>query len=648
MSVKVKRERPSRRQHHRVTAPLLVTIGGHTVRVSDWSLGGLRVDDFPGKLPVKNRKIELHLSLPFQGFEISFSVQSKVVRTDPKSGMFAVQFVDLDERERELMEHFVSEIIRGSMVEVEDTIQRIDVPVTPVSTEPDPNPEREMPSWRRPMRTLFFSAFYIVVGFFVFSYVGLMLYANFYRLEVQSAVISAPIETVRAQFDGRISWTAFRPGDPVRKGDIILRVEDNLLEKTIDLARVEIGEREARLAYLRQRHAEEQRRMESLANIERKNVAQVKLDVERLEAEFKAAEARYRRLAKLHSDGFATKSNLEAAEKEMIGAKKRLERARVELSSRTALAKANQSRWHYNGSNFVGEIARLEAEIAYAKRAIALARKKYEALLRHRKRLAVRAPFDGIILELPRADQSAIKEGETIALIEKAGERHVLAYLRQSEILKVGLGDEALGYLPALGETLKLEVAKIDRTRGFIDEQHSRYSWRGSKDRTAQVLLKFTDEKLARGKSARHRPGLPVVVIFKRRSTNQLLDEIRRRLGVLMATAALEDKGVVRRLSIGLESVKPYTTTLLPPTEAALAKLREVSLRMASATVPAAFWLNHCRCLTFSGTLSHFKKYVLSLARAGVAVSRYVFEPMSHLRRPRPPAQDDLVPEPLS
>ena len=42
--MKILRERPSQRLHHRVTTPLRVTWRDATVRAADWSLSGLRVE----------------------------------------------------------------------------------------------------------------------------------------------------------------------------------------------------------------------------------------------------------------------------------------------------------------------------------------------------------------------------------------------------------------------------------------------------------------------------------------------------------------------------------------------------------------------------------------------------------------------------
>ena len=134
MAVKVRRERPDQRRHHRVTAPLYVTLSGHRVKAADWSLGGLRIEDFPGEMPAPLAPLELVLTLPFQGFDVTFDAKAEVVRANPEAGMIAVRFIELGERERELMSHFLEELVRGSMVDVEDTIQRIIK--SPVDGEP--------------------------------------------------------------------------------------------------------------------------------------------------------------------------------------------------------------------------------------------------------------------------------------------------------------------------------------------------------------------------------------------------------------------------------------------------------------------------------------------------------------------------------
>lgn len=536
MVVKVRRERPDQRRHHRVTAPLYIDYGGYRLRAADWSLGGFRVENFPEQLPEIGAELALHLSLPFQGFDVSFDAKAEVVRDDPLAGMFACQFTELGERERELMSHFIEELVRGSMVDVEDTIQRIDVPVTPASLEPDVNPISKVPVQRWPVKAFVMTSIYAVLGIFVFGYIALLSYSNFYRMEVQTAVIAAPVEAVAAQAEGRVVWTGLKPGDPVKRGQVVVNLLDNKLEREIELADVAIAEEKAKLLFLKQRQADELQRMHSFAKVEMKNVEQSKLDVEALKAQLQAAKNHFARMKHLQARGFTTDAKYDEAAQQVVTAQKRLESAELELRSRMSLAKTNIGKRHYTGRNLVGNMGLLDAQSKLASNKVELAAKKKQILLNARKRLSVVSPYDGTILDLPKIDQGHVKRGDIIAIIEQRKKRHVTAFLTQDEVQKVGLGDEALLYVPALGETLKGRVTVIDRTSGFVKEQEQRhrpgYNWRGPTDRSAKVLLKFEEpEKIADWQT--YRSGLPVIVVFPQRSTNSLMSSIKKRFASL-------------------------------------------------------------------------------------------------------------------
>lgn len=116
-------------------------------------------------IPVAGAELPFHLTLPFQGFDVSFDIKAEVVRTNAAEKMFAVRYTEIGERERELMQHFIEELVRGSMSDVEDTIQRIDVPVTPARLEPDTKKiPGAMPVRRWPVKTVVMTTFYALAG----------------------------------------------------------------------------------------------------------------------------------------------------------------------------------------------------------------------------------------------------------------------------------------------------------------------------------------------------------------------------------------------------------------------------------------------------------------------------------------------------
>ncbi|MEO0729122.1 MAG: PilZ domain-containing protein, partial [Pseudomonadota bacterium] len=367
MAVKVKRERPDQRRHHRVTAPLFVDVGGWRLRATDWSLGGLRLDNYPDAVPEPGTEIDLHLTLPFQGFEVAFDAKAEVVRNDPASGMFAVQFTEIGERERELMSHFIEQLIRGSMTDIEETINRIDVPVTPASLKPDASPAADVPVKRWPIKTLVMTGVYAILGLVVFGYTAMLVYTNFFRLEVLTAVVTAPVDQVRARADGRVVWQeGIAEGVLVREGQLLVAVMDTELEREIELAEINIRQQEAKLLYLRQRQTDEMKRAENFAEVELKNVRQSRLALEALQAELATAVLKLNRISRLHKKGFATDVQRDEAERDVIALRKKAGQAKVELDSRASLADTNKGRRLYTGENIVGELGEIEAQVSLA------------------------------------------------------------------------------------------------------------------------------------------------------------------------------------------------------------------------------------------------------------------------------------------
>jgi multidrug resistance efflux pump len=553
MAVTIKRERPDQRRHHRVTAPLFVSVDGHRLRATDWSLGGLRLDGFPGELPGAGAEKTFQLTLPFQGFDVSFEVKAEVVRTDPAAKMFAVRYTQIGERERELMQHFIEELVRGSMSDVEDTIQRIDVPVTPAKLEPDMKPtaataapaSSRAPSGkpvsqvrtlrRLPVKAFTMTAIYGVLGFFVFGYAGVLAYTNLFRLEVQTAVITAPVSTVTASSDGEIAWRNVKPGDPVKEGQVVVDVFDHQVERDIELADIAVTEQKAQLAVIKQRIADELDKMKGFANLEIKNVQQTKLELDSLKAQAETAEALAQRQKYLLDKGFTTATLAETAQTSAVAARKLFEAKRIELTSRSELAEANIGTRFYNGTNLIGDLKQLEAQQKLAEYEIQVYQKKREAAEHQRNRIAVVAPFDGTILDLPRQTKTQIRRGDIIATIEQRKDRRILAYLNQDQVNRVGLGDTATIYIPSLGETLGARVKLVDRTTGFTHEEDTRvnpgYSWRGPTDLSAKVTLEF-DEPAKVADFEKYRSGLPVVVLFERRGTNSVWASIKRKISM--------------------------------------------------------------------------------------------------------------------
>jgi len=254
--MKITREKACQRLHHRVSTPLHVLIAGKEYSASDWSLGGLRVTNWDQwqRNDLLGEILPCKFELPFQGFNIAFEVETEVVRASETNTELGLKFLDLDDRQIELLNHFVEQLVRGSMTSIEDTILRIDSPVTPVSTKPDPSPAHQVPVHRFPMKMLAMSTVYAVIGMALMFLIGITVYENFLNIKVKSAFTASPIEPLTSLVDGRIRTVNTPLHTDTASGETLLSIESPNIVKRIEEAKIFIEQKQLELEAHRKRH----------------------------------------------------------------------------------------------------------------------------------------------------------------------------------------------------------------------------------------------------------------------------------------------------------------------------------------------------------------------------------------------------------
>ncbi len=518
MSLSVEYERPCDRLHYPVTAPLFVTFRDQRYRASEWSLEGLRIDNVKKPLPAIGEEIEAGFTLPFDGFDISYRAKITILRHTEDGAGIVARFVDLGEREERLMTYFITELLRGSMSSFKDMIQRIDVPVTPVSIEPDAKvqltqkPQKGWRSWLR--KSYVMPVLYGIMGLVVFGYTAMVAYANIFKMVVESAVVGGRVEVMRSQADGRLVYDGITEGQRVPEGQVIARIEDPDLDQKIQSAAIAIRKKEAELAYLETLYQSENRRMAEYARLQKGKTSTWKKRIAGLEKQVRYAKKRYLRLKHLHKKKLVTWKRLDEAKEKLLRLEKDLSQAREELLVLKNFQQRNKEKQFYNGRELIGNVSKLKAQIALLQRQINLVREEHRLLLKQRDQRVIKAPFHGLIVELPRFSNSGVQRGDVVAILEPAGRLQVTAYLTQEEILKVALGDRATVYIPALDRSVPAKIVTVNRRYGFVDAAQSRYTWRASDERNAQVILEIT----AKQEDIKDiKAGLPAVVIFSDR-----------------------------------------------------------------------------------------------------------------------------------
>lgn len=527
--MKIEREHASQRRFHRLNAPLYIKLDDQDpIKAADWSLGGLAIAGVQGKLPKIGETLSLGLSLPFQGYDISFDAEVEVVRHDVASSLIGCQFSNLSERSHDLLNYFTEDLIRGHMGSVEDSICRIDVPVTPISTKPTTNHISETPIHRVRLRTVIMSLFYVLFGLFVFTYLGILIYSNFMRLEVTSSVVSSQLQILKMPMDGEIRAINFKEGDQVAKGGTILAFGDRKLESQISAAKLKVSASKKSVWKLQQKYKIEKERLKLYQIVSQtdKNIARARLVS--LRVALNAADENFLRMARLLKSGAISTSRYEQAKKNQAIAASKVQEAELLLEKNSAMA-ATSNRRHFNHKEFVVDLDLLAVDIEMAYSALELEERKLQYLVNVSDKRVLRAPYDGKIVNLYHSASTNITRNEPLLLFERNDEPKIIAYLNQSEILEIGLHDEAKIFVPAINKYYSALVTKIDRHSSYINKNETEFTWRDEKARTAIVTLRLV---IDRDEYSQIRTGLPVVVIFNRWETSDIWSRLKVIAGI--------------------------------------------------------------------------------------------------------------------
>jgi len=523
--VHIRREKPSQRLHHRVTAPLRVDLEEGRYDAVDWSLTGFGIEDYDGSC-APGDILSCTLHLPFQGFSISFACDVTVVRRS-HDGHVGVTFNALGERETEIMRHFVDDLLRGAMVSAADTILRIDTPVTPVPTTPDEGAQAGKPLRRWSLKALMMTTFYSVAGLGVIAYAVLALYANFWRLEIESAVVSAPVQEIIAAADGRLTSPAAEVGVLVTAEAPLFGIQDPGFRETVERAEIAVERAAAELQAKREELAAERARLNDYRDIALRQLQQSEVSVRSLEEQIALIEEEMKRATAPGRDGGGRSvTSLPRQHAALLG---ELDRARLLLDERNRLVRSFEDGRYFNNDNIEGRLNELAAAVSLHQSRVELADAELEALRRRQKSLTIVAPASGRLLQVTQAPGGYVRRGDHVALFERDEARTIQAFLTQEEVLEVGLDDGATVFFSSLDQRVRAVVVAIDMTTGFVDEMDAQYTWRGPRDRSAMVTLAFVG--LDAGTVRRRFPaGLPATVIFQRRNTDELTSSLADRM----------------------------------------------------------------------------------------------------------------------
>jgi multidrug resistance efflux pump len=524
----IKHEAPSQRMHYRITVPITIGIGQKKYKSADWSMGGFRIEDIDGPFQ-SGTVIDCTVSVNFQGYAITFDQKARVVRYDSENKTLATEFVDMDERTREVLAYFSQGLVSGEMGTAGEAIRRIDTPVTPTELSGEPKGEK-IPAKRRISRVLI-GAVYLTLGLAITIYIGITLYSTIFRVQVDSGVVSAHVEPLISPQDGILEKVIVPDDGRVEKGDPIIMLYNAKQMEAVRMAEVAVEAARHRFENLRERLSAEDVTIGIYRKVGDSRLRAARDRVETYNEELQLARAELERKRELLDKGVLSRSEVEREQQRVTIIQRDLLEARAELQLAKDAYNALKKGLFFSGNQVEGETLALQAQVDAARKEVEIEQKRLEVARDQLKKYMLRAPFDGTVVKVFKTVGNTVKTGEQIAMIEEHEDRFVTAYLTQDEVENARLGDNALVFIPALDLRVDGRVVMIDRTTGFVNEMEGRFQWRSTQDRSAVAIVEFDDPERP-GLNRSVPAGLPAVVNFRRVASSELFSGIFTMLGI--------------------------------------------------------------------------------------------------------------------
>lgn len=514
--VNIKHVQSSRRRHLRMRVPIWIHVGEHRLDVVDWSLGGFRARSFPDCVRTTDGLVVV-VTLPFQGFCVSFEAMAREVRRGPERGELAAAFVELQERSRRLLDQYAQASVSGELAPVEGLISSHENPralAGPSPALPEPAPS----AWAV-VRTRASVAAYIITGIVLAFFLGARLYNHVWRLQVSSAAVLAPTELMASPEDGVLEKLFVTEGQRVGAQEPLFRVAATELKGALTAAEFAVDEAELALREGERALDVERRKLAIHGRVVRTNLRSLSDQADLMEDSLSLVSRQLLAAQSLVEKRAIAPYALEQEQERAHDLKARLSALKGAENMSRSVLKAAAEGYYYQGDRLEGGIPELSSIVQASRERLELKRRQLEALQRQIRQIQeVNAPFGGRVSAILQSEGTAVKKGNTVMVLTQDNVRRVEAWVSNIEASYLRIGDTAVVEVPGVGASYVARIHAVDTNPADIPKP----VLLGVEART-RVLLEIigsTDEEdegeAMRALVSDDTVGLPATVTFQR------------------------------------------------------------------------------------------------------------------------------------
>ncbi|MBJ7411952.1 MAG: HlyD family secretion protein [Phenylobacterium sp.] len=331
---------------------------------------------------------------------------------------------------------------------------------------------------------------------------GGFIHARGQHVYANDARIASDVVALASEAAGRVVELKVRPGDAVRAGQVLVRLEPRDAEFALQEIEANIAALEAQKAQLRAQQAAITSRVGRAVEVSNAGVLQAEAGLAAAQADLKLARSAFSRTQTLHSKGLLARSRLEEDQARLTAAEKAVDRAKAAVDAARGDVYVTAS--GRDDADVLNEqIAALDAQ-----RAGLLAKRAQHSLDLSRREIV--AAFDGVI------DQTFVDAGEFVTpgarILMYHNPRNVWvdANVKETEFRKLAVGAQATVKVDAYpGRKFK---ARVQRIGGAATSQFALLPNPNPSGNFTKVTQRLPVRLVLEGSNGFLRPGMMVEV----------------------------------------------------------------------------------------------------------------------------------------
>jgi multidrug resistance efflux pump len=483
---------PSRSLHKRDLFPLQVEIEGQVYNVPKWNMDYFKAVNFLHRID-SNEPFKVKLIIRFRDFNIQFETAASQLNYNSEKKELIAHFESIPEEHRELLHYFSDALETGDMVNIDNVLRRVDMPVTPASTQLADVQNKKSFYFKR----FLFSTAYVLLGAGLVAFSLSSLQRKLTEIEVTSAFISKPLVSVQSPYQGSIEEVFISEGNTVEIGQPLLTL------KSQGVANTATQDLESQRFLIK---AELDKKRNNIGSVD---IYQRKIEVAKATLSAALSSQQIKCNARYESEidrRAPLKRNAEcnAANDKVTSAKIRLSLEKEQFT----IGQQKLSRNRKTVRTLGGKLKKLQLEIKDDK----------QLFTKDENKKTLKSQVSGHVISVLDDQYQYLTRGQTVALIQpKNSQDFIEAYITQEQALELKVGDKAQVTSATFTKGVSAVIDKIEYTiNTFSPSNKERLNWNVPKENSVKLTLIFANKH-----SATLPLGLPVTLTIKKESNKK-------------------------------------------------------------------------------------------------------------------------------